>query len=205
MRSRNRQLYWVGLLFFVAFGLGLKWGPRDRTVYAPGYSEAGFRSIRIGTTKEEVTRVLGQPLSIEPAKGYILWVYAPDDYRNPRQHGNGPITIPAQTTFQADPAEKIVSIDGVYLDVDKGDFLGHQLAEARLQFGDPFEVFSAPDRDVHWYSKMDGVKGHFVRAIQISTKGSICEVSEGCVGYYVGRNDERNLSWIEWLEIRLQP
>ena len=154
-------------------------------------------------TREEVTRVLGEPLSIEPAKGYILWVYAPDDYRNPRQHGNGPITIPAQTTFQADPAGQIVSIDGVYLDVDKDAFFGHQLAEVKQRFGDPLEVYSAPDRDVYWYTRMDGVKGHFVRFIDISTKGIVSEISGGRIGYYAGLDGERALSWLEWLEIRL--
>jgi outer membrane protein assembly factor BamE (lipoprotein component of BamABCDE complex) len=204
MWSRNRFLFWTGFLLVAAFGLAVKWGPRDRTVYAAGYSDARFRSIRIGMTKEEVTRVLGEPLSIEPAPGYVVWVYAPDDYRNPRQRGNGPSIIPPQTSFRADPAGKIVSVDGVYLDLEKNEFLGHQLADVRRRFGDPLEVYSAPDRDVYWYSKMDGVKGHFVRTIEISTKGSVCEVSDGCIGYYVGREDERNLSWIEWLEIRLQ-
>jgi hypothetical protein len=204
MWSRDRQLYWVGLLLVVAVGLAVKWGPRDRTVYAPGYSEAGFRSIRIGMTREEVTRVLGEPLSIEPAPGYVDWVYAPDGYRNPRQRANGPSVIPPQTSFRADPAGKIASVDGVYLDVEKDEFLGRQLAEVRQRFGDPFEVCSAPDRDVYWYSKMDGVKGHFVRMIEISTKGSVSDDTEGCIGYYTGPDDKRNLSWIEWLEIRLQ-
>jgi hypothetical protein len=204
MWTRERWLYCVGMLLFVAVGLAVKWGPRDRTVYAPGYSEAGFRSIRIGMTREEVTRILGEPLSVEPAPGYVFWVYAPDDYRNPRQQVNGPSVIPPQTTFRADPAGKIVSIDGVYLDVKKGDFFDRQLGEVRKCFGDPFEVFSAPDRDVYWYSKMDGVKGHFVRIIEISTKGSVSVVTDGCIGYYIGLDDERNLNWIEWLEIRLQ-
>jgi SmpA / OmlA family len=204
MWSRDRPLYWVGLLLVVASGLALKWGPRDSTVYAPGYSEARFRSIRVGMTREEVTRVLGEPLSIDPAPGYVVWVYAPINYRNPRPPGNGPSIPPPRTAVQADLEGKIVSVYGVYLDVEKDEFIGHQLADVRGRFGDPLEVYSAPDRDVYWYSKLDGVKGHFVRGIQISTKGSVCEVSDGCIGYYVGRDDEQNLSWIEWLEIRLQ-
>jgi hypothetical protein len=150
-----------------------------------------------------VTRVLGEPMSIEPAPGYILWLYAPDDYRNPRQLANRPAITPPQTTFQADPAGQIVSIDGVYLDVDKDAFFGHQLAEVKQRFGDSFEIYSAPDRDVYWYTKMDGVKGHFVRFIDISTKGTVSEVSGGRIGYYTGLDGERTLSWLEWLDTRL--
>jgi hypothetical protein len=204
MWTRDRWLYFVGVLLFVAVGLAVKWGPRDRTVYAPGYSEAGFRSIRVGMAREEVTRILGEPLSIERAPGYILWVYAPTNYRNPRPPRNGPSIPSPRTAVHADPAGKIVSVDGVYLDVDKNEFFGHQLDEVRQRFGDPFEVFSAPDRDVYWYSKMDGVKGHFIRIIEISTKGSVSVVTDGCIGYYIGLDDKRNLNWIEWLEIRLQ-
>ena len=34
----------------------------DKTTYAPQYSEKGFDSVRIGMPKEEVLRLLGQPL-----------------------------------------------------------------------------------------------------------------------------------------------
>jgi outer membrane protein assembly factor BamE (lipoprotein component of BamABCDE complex) len=204
MRLRDRQLIWVSLLVFLAICLAVKWGPRDGTVYAPGYSEAGFRSIRVGMTREDVTRVLGEPLSVEPAPGYILWVYAPINHRNPRPTRNGPSIPPPRTAVHADPEGKIISVDGVYLDVDKNEFVGHQIDVVRQRFGDPLEVISAPDRDVYWYSKMDGVKGHFVRIVEISTKGFVSDVTEGCIGYYVGLDDERNLSWIERLEIRFQ-
>jgi hypothetical protein len=204
MRLRDRGLIWVSLLLFLAICLAVNWGPRDGTVYAPGYSEARFRSIRVGMTREEVTRVLGEPLSIEPASGYVLWVYAPDDYRNLRQHEDGPTTTPPQTAFQTDPAGKIVSVYGGYLDVDKDEFVGHQLDDVRKRFGEPLEIYSTPDRELYWYSRMDGVKGHFVRNIELSTKGGVINITQGCIGYYVGRDDERNLSWIEWLEIRLR-
>ncbi len=49
----------------------------DSTIYAPWtmMSWAGGSSIRNGMTPEEVTRILGQPLSIEPFGGEIHWNY----------------------------------------------------------------------------------------------------------------------------------
>lgn len=35
---------------------------RERTVYAPGYREESFRSLKLGTSESELRRVLGEPL-----------------------------------------------------------------------------------------------------------------------------------------------
>ena len=48
-------------------------------VYASGYSATKFRKIRVGMSREGVTRAPGKPLSVDPAPGYVMWVYAPDD------------------------------------------------------------------------------------------------------------------------------
>jgi SmpA / OmlA family len=64
-----RWMTWVLTLiaaFALVFGLHT-----DTTIYAPGYSWTKFSSIRNGMTPEEVTRILGQPLSIEPFGGTI--------------------------------------------------------------------------------------------------------------------------------------
>jgi hypothetical protein len=203
MWTRHRWFPFVSLPLFLGSCLAVRWLVKDDTIYAPGYSEARFRSIRVGMPRDEVIRALGQPVSVQPAPGYVYWTYALEGYRHPRPPANGPTYPPPETTFQADPAGKIVSVTGGYLDVKEGDFLGRQLEEVRKRFGDPLEVQSAADRDLYWYSKMDGVKGHFVRIIHISTKGTVCDISAGCIGYYVGAEDEQYLSWIEWLELHL--
>jgi hypothetical protein len=201
MGTSDRRLLCVAFLLFFAVCMAARWHTSDSTTYAPGYSETKFRSIRVGMPREEVTRILGNPLSVDPAPGYVIWIYAPNDYRNPRQQANGPVSIPPETTFEADQTGKIISVTGGYLDVNEHEFLGKQLVEVRKRFGNPFEIYSAPNRDYYWYSKMDGVKGHFVRNIVISTQGFVCDINAGCIGYYTGAEDERNLSWIEWLEI----
>ena len=60
------------------------WLRRDSTNYAPGYSWSKFSSIRNGMTPVEVTRILGQPLSIEQFSGG-LYGSPPNAYTIPRQ------------------------------------------------------------------------------------------------------------------------
>jgi outer membrane protein assembly factor BamE (lipoprotein component of BamABCDE complex) len=183
MRMRTFGLFCAAFLLFLAIALGIIWLVRDDTVYAPGYSEAKFTSIQLGMSREEVTRLLGQPLNVDSAPGYILWTYASSDLRNPRIQGNGPTTIPAQTFVQADTAGKIVSVSGVYLNIKKDEYLNHRLEEVRARFGDPLEIRTAPDRDLYWYSKLDRIKGHYVRFICISTEGKVCDINAGRIGY----------------------
>jgi outer membrane protein assembly factor BamE (lipoprotein component of BamABCDE complex) len=200
MRIQHVGLFCAAFLLFLTFALGIIWLIRDDTVYAPGYSEAKFKSIRLGISREEVIRLLGQPLSVDPARGYILWTYASDDFRNPRNQGNGPMVMPAQTFVQADTAGNIVGVSGVYLNIKKDEYLNHRLEEVRAQFGDPLEIRTAPDRDLYWHSKLDRIKGHYVRFICISTEGKVCDINTGRIGYYTGGEGQRHLSWLEWLE-----
>jgi outer membrane protein assembly factor BamE (lipoprotein component of BamABCDE complex) len=147
MRTRTRRSFCVALLLFFASCLAVMWHASDDTTYAPGYSESKFRSIQVGMSRDEVTRILGKPLTIEPASVYTLWVYASSDYRNPRRQGNGPATPPPETVFQADTLGKIVSVTGGYLDVKEDDYLGHPLVEVKSDSaGRPRAVAAAGER-----------------------------------------------------------
>jgi outer membrane protein assembly factor BamE (lipoprotein component of BamABCDE complex) len=199
----KRALVFAAFLLFLAFCVASGWFRRDTTVYAPGYSEAKYRLVKAGMSREAVIGLLGPPLSVDSAPGYILWMYAASDFRNPRRPANGPASPPAQTFFHADVAGKIDSVHGSYLNIKNDGFFNHHLEEVKAKFGDPIEVYSAPDRELYWYSKMDGVKGHFVRFIEISRQGTVSDISAGCIGYYVGPEDARNLNWLEWLDERV--
>lgn len=172
---------------------------RDSTIYAPGYSEGKYKAVRVGMSKDAVLKVLGPPLSVDAAPGYIQWTYT-DHGDGIRQLPGGPAIPPALTFVQADLDGKIISINGNFLEIKNDEFVNHQLVELRAKFGPPHEIRSAPERDLYWYSKMDGVKGHFVRYIDISKEGTVTDVHDGRIGYYVGSEDRQNLSWIEWLE-----
>ena len=41
----------------------------DNTVWAPGYTNAGFRAVKIGMKRSEVYALLGQPLETNPRPG----------------------------------------------------------------------------------------------------------------------------------------
>lgn len=54
----------------------------DDTEYAPGYSDHGFRRIRIGMTEQEVLSLVGPPLARGPMRGTNqtwVWSRSPSD------------------------------------------------------------------------------------------------------------------------------
>ena len=62
------------LLLSLLFGLAY-----PRTKYAPGFSEAKFRQIRIGMSTGEVVRILGGPLYISyGGQNTEYWPYSDD-------------------------------------------------------------------------------------------------------------------------------
>jgi outer membrane protein assembly factor BamE (lipoprotein component of BamABCDE complex) len=67
----TKQVFLIMLLLIAASGFD-----RDSTIYAPGYSWTKFSSIREGMTPEEVTRILGPPLSIEPFPRQTMYWYS---------------------------------------------------------------------------------------------------------------------------------
>ena len=70
----------VMLALAVLYGLAY-----PKTKYAPGYSEAKFRQIRVGMGADEVRKLIGEPLKIVPIpvwgrQGSLTsWEYSIDD------------------------------------------------------------------------------------------------------------------------------
>jgi hypothetical protein len=85
MRFRLRSLFLVTALVAVGLTAGValyRWQPLDgyggtvmaavwgnNTVWAPGYTDAGFRAVRIGMKRSEVYALLGKPLGTYPTSG----------------------------------------------------------------------------------------------------------------------------------------
>jgi hypothetical protein len=61
----------AGLVSWITLG-----DPFRTTVYAPGYSEDKFQSIRSGMSDSEVIRILGEPLKDDPNAGYRFLAYS---------------------------------------------------------------------------------------------------------------------------------
>ena len=58
--------YFIGLLTILALLIvTAAWLSRDTTVYAEGYSENKFRSVRVGMPRAEVTRLIGKPMVVQ--------------------------------------------------------------------------------------------------------------------------------------------
>lgn len=87
-RKTRRIATTVGIVMAVAWGLSLvdqglydgipviPWESFD-TAYAPEYYEAGFRAIRHGMTEDQVTCIIGLPLSQRTTStGDTIWYYS---------------------------------------------------------------------------------------------------------------------------------
>ena len=96
----------------------VSWLRSDSTIYAPGYSWSKFSSIRNGMTPEEVTRILGQPLSIEPFDGEIHWDYGLQDAPKQVASVGGPISSPppVEANFVADWSGRIDRVPPTHRD-----------------------------------------------------------------------------------------
>lgn len=46
------------------------------TAYSAGYSEAGYWRVRVGMTREQVVKLLGEPLNVFEWPGETVWAYA---------------------------------------------------------------------------------------------------------------------------------
>ena len=111
----------------------------DSTIYVPGYSWSKFSSIRNGMTPKEVTRILGQPLSIEPFDGEICWDYGLTE--PPATVGSvaGPISSPppVEANFVADWSGKIVRVHHAGASPETDEMVGTSLDEVRKRYGAP--------------------------------------------------------------------
>lgn len=86
----------------------------DSSLYAEGYDEKAFWSLRPGASAEEVARVLGEPLWLwEAGEGREVWAYS-------STRGEGCVTCPdgfywkRRVIFGSDG--KVLELDGGYWD-----------------------------------------------------------------------------------------
>lgn len=49
----------------------------ERTTYAPGYTEGGFRRIKVGMSEQEVVALVGPPLTVRTQNLWESWYYYP--------------------------------------------------------------------------------------------------------------------------------
>jgi hypothetical protein len=75
----------AGLHFWLIDGLdGWLWSLTmdEDTVYTPGYTDSGFRQVRVGMSEEQVHRLLGPPQKrwpLEAGRAGERWSFSPGD------------------------------------------------------------------------------------------------------------------------------
>ena len=78
-------LVMIGLHMWLIDGLGgLIWGSlfQEDTAYAAGYTDGGWRAVRIGMSSAEVTGIIGEPLQMwtnQDATVGMRWSKSPGD------------------------------------------------------------------------------------------------------------------------------
>jgi SmpA / OmlA family len=198
-----RWMTWV--LVPVAAFVAVIWLRSDSTIYAPGYSWSKFSSIRNGMTPEEVTRILGQPLSIEPFGGEIHWSYhGLRDVPEPVASASGPISSPAsvEANFVADLSGKIIRVHHFGASPKAEETVGKSLDDVRKRYGAPPTAYTIPRQTMYWYSKLRNIKGEYIMLIHFSEAGRVYQIDAHRIGHYLRTPGEwpRPSSFLEWLE-----
>lgn len=160
------------------------WSRRDSTIYAPGYSWSKYSSIRKGMTTEEVTGILGKPLSIERFDGEIHWDYnGPEGM--PAEHAVGrPVPEPGSegASFVADLSGKVIEADHGIKSEEARKLIGGPLEEVRKRYGEPPSVYTIPWQTNYWYSRMRNVEGEYVMLIHFDEAGRVYQIDAQRIG-----------------------
>jgi hypothetical protein len=209
MRQTRRRFTegWIGVcatLAIAAFVVAIVLRA-DSTIYSPGYSWSKFSAIRNGMTREEVTRILGQPLSIEPFGGEIHWNYfgswaVPEAVAS----SDDPILSPASVTanFVADLSGKIIGVHHAGASPETEVMVGKSLDDVKKRYGSPSTAYTIPRQTMYWYSKLRNFKGEYVMLIHFSGEGRVNQIDANRIGHYCSTPGEwpRPSSLLEWLE-----
>jgi outer membrane protein assembly factor BamE (lipoprotein component of BamABCDE complex) len=182
------------------------WLCRDSTIYAPGYSWSKFSSIRNGMAPEEVTRILGQPLSVEPFDGEIHWdYYGLQDVPEQVASVGGPTSSPPSVAadFVADWSGKIIRVHHSGTSPETDVMVGKSLDDVRKRYGAPSTAYTIPRQTMYWYSKSRNIKGEYIMAIHFSEEGRVYQIDADRIGHYCSTPGERPrpsslLQWLEW-------
>jgi outer membrane protein assembly factor BamE (lipoprotein component of BamABCDE complex) len=101
-------ILWVGSLGILLSGIvAILYFKSFDTRYAPGYSEAAFKSLKIGDTEQKVLSLLGKPMSTDGTEPFFEWIYSAEKQRHFSNSGEG-----SGTTVRFDGAGKVANISG---------------------------------------------------------------------------------------------
>ena len=185
-------LLWVGsIVLCILAGLGVLFFSCFDTQYAPGYSEAKFKSIKPGDSEQQVISMLGQPFSTEDSKPFVEWIYSADEQRSYSRTGQGSRT---HTTIRFDINDCVVSVAGMVQTSANsftfGDGLNYlKLTETKIKkltgssqdevkrlFGPPTAIYEDKTSTFLRYSKSPSSANYHLRAIGVDKDGKVVKI-----------------------------
>ena len=200
MKLSPGRLLLIALLLLL--GGAIAFWPRwmQDTEYAPGYSDEGFASLRVGATQAQVAAVLGEPLAKHEVQPSVSWLYCPPDHPGFAEDGSldgtfSLITFDAQgvamsgigqSVSSQSLSQLVISMDGgplgLAMPLASGelvgiDVTGMPMSEVEARFGAP--RFVDEDRAAErWVYSQSPTGTHYVRVwIGIDAQGRLVEKS----------------------------
>ena len=160
---------------------------QDTTRYAPGYSEARFRSIRTGMPEAEVRRLLGDPLAVRAATEYVEWVYGPGNLEVAEDGGlswDVPSGTPVNTgtgytAVMADRNGVVTSLSGDFLKSSGDPSACKTLNEIEARFGRPKKEIVQPSSRFLIYSGTEVSGSYYIRNVGLDASGRVNKVVAG--------------------------
>jgi hypothetical protein len=160
------------------------------TEYAPGYSESAFRTVNIGTTEEEVLRLLGEPLQVRETAPYIWWLYSDQAQPNFETDGYASGNYTRIWFNQAGLVERIFG----QLTAGNSIFVGGgnnylQLSDATIEslkgktrpeiqelYGLPTSIYESKATKVLVYSRSPSSSNYMLRTIGIDAQEQVTHI-----------------------------
>jgi outer membrane protein assembly factor BamE (lipoprotein component of BamABCDE complex) len=171
----------IAALFFRSFD----------TQYSVGYSEAAFKSVRLGDTEQHVLAVLGSPLSSNDTKPFVTWIYSKDKQDDFTNNGIGSGTY---TTVTFDDSGRVTGIfgqrqeaanrfvigDGAnYLKLTRADIerlKGSNEDAVKREFGSPVALYRYKACKVLNYSRSPSSSNYHLRKLGIDGEGKVVHI-----------------------------
>ncbi len=175
IRPTTVALVIIFVLLLLPPSLGFVWmALSDTTVYAPGYSEQVFWTLRPGMSEGDVIRLMGKPLDDGSNEGYVNWYYGPPTLT---VGADGAVSASGGWTYvRADGTGKIDGAAGNYLKDPWEELIGLNLAEMRKRYGDPVAIYRHPTWRYLAYTATRVSGSYFIRRVFLDATGHVIQI-----------------------------
>lgn len=170
------------------------------TEFAPGYSDEGYDSLRLGATAAQVAAVLGEPLEKFAVPPTVSWLYCPPDHPGFGEDGSlgGSFSLIVfgadgiarsgigQSVASQSLSQTVINMDGgplgLAMPLASGEAVGIDVtgmtqAEVEARFGPPRHV-DVDSSTEHWIYSRSPSGSHYRRVwLGLDAEGKLVEKS----------------------------